>query len=563
MKNVSLISGLLGLMINFLVFSPRTVLAGGGVTCKVHSFLVDANYQLPYKNDRVEIVNGSSSVKPGDYVIYSFEIQNQSMLERIELRKAFMTQLLGAKEPIEILQTNPQNGSCVVSNVDKSVNCNINYSFGESAHYPIEYLVKIGNKPADVPKTSSLFSLETTGGSAQCASFLWLKDENKPNTISWSTPYAALKSNNFYIRIGDKKFYGKEPIRISSDPGTDKTTLEATWNENGVEMRLFMYFQKTSNGEWEMYDLRSYNGSQQGDWIYYKDSLGNRISSVPGYHNYHDKVTFVPTDGRDAEIYCDKCSINAFLKNEAPVSELGYSLDFLIGLPTGKIITITNQPMTGYGVNVLLRNNQGEVVKDQSSFSYEWTVDQPEVISMTVGDLNYGNGKCAYDIKTPCPKNHIEFSGLKQGKVNVSLEVKRNSDGVVVAKGSFPVQVNAISTPTITKCTNRGETVGANKTDNCCTGLVLVKPSSDRTDIAGVCMQVCSQDSDCFSGESCQKQNSGALTCGVKSQNSESIEQLKTEINQLKTEVENQKVQQNKLMQMIESIRQFLQNFFK
>lgn len=541
----------------------NAVTSPGGITCKVHSYLVDGNYQLPYKNDRPEIVNGSSSVKPGDYIIYTFEIQNESGIDRIELQKAYMTQVMGINEPLDIIQVRPQNGNCNINSNEKSVFCGLNYSFAESANSPIEYLVKISDKPGDA-KTSSMFSLETSGGSTQCVSYLWIKDENKFNAINWSTPYAALKSDNFYIRIGDKKFYGKEPVEIHSDPGTNKTTLEAIWNENGLEMRMFMYFQKTDNGEWEMYELRSYNGEQQGDWIYYKDSLGNRVYSVPGYHNYYDKRIFVPIDGRDAEIFCDKCSINAFLKNDPPITESGYNLEFLIGLPTGKIITITNQPMTGYGVAALLKNNQGEVVKDQNDFNYQWTVDNLEIIYITAGKIDYGNGKCAYDINYPCPQNHVSVSGLKPGKATINLKVSKNSDGVVVAQNSFPVLVTAVTPTSIaTKCINRGESIAINKTGTCCSGLTLVRPEGDRTDISGVCMQECSQDSECFIGESCQQQrNSSKFVCSITKQDNQVIDQLKNEVNQLKVEVKNQKVQQNKLLQMIESIKQFLQNLF-
>jgi len=567
MNKITFILGIFCFIFSLFFYTPKKVNAAplpGGVTCKVHSYLVDSNYQLPYRYDRPEIVNGSSSVKPGDYIVYTFEIQNQSGIDRIELQKAYMTQLLGTKEPLDIIQVRPQNGDCNINSSDKSVFCSLKYSFAESAHFPIEYLIKISDRPGDIPKTSSMFSLETSGGLTQCASYLWIKDENRPNTINWSTSYASLKSDNFYIRIGDKKFYGKEPIKIQSNPGTDKTTLEATWNENGLEMRMFMYFQKTDNGEWEMYELRSYNGEQQGDWIYYKDSLGNGVSSIPGYHNYHDNRVFVAADGRDAEIFCDKCSINAFLKNDLPISESGYNLEFLIGLPAGKIITISNQPLTGYGINVLLKNNQGEVIRDQNNFNYQWTVNYPEIVYLTVGNLDYGSGKCAYNINYPCPQNHIEISGLKPGKATISLKVSRNSDGVVVAQNSFPVLVTAITPTSIaSKCFNRSESIPVNNTGTCCSGLTLVRPEGDRIDIFGVCMQECNQDSECFNGEACQQQtNSSKFVCSTTRQNDQVIYQLKNEVDQLKIEMENQRVEQNKLFQMIESIKRFLQNLF-
>jgi len=564
-KNINYFNAIFLLVSLFLLTPKNTqaITSPNSISCKVHSYLVDSTYNLPYKYDTLEIAYGSGGVKPGNFIVYTFEINNQTSIERIELQKVYMTQLMGDKEPIEIIDTKTQNGNCIINKDGKTVFCNTNYSFAESAHFPIEFLVKIGDNPNKYPKTSSMFSIETTGGSAQCASFLWIKEENKQNPINWSTPYAAIKSDNFYIRIGDKKFYGLEPVKISSDPGSNKTTLESIWNENGVEMRMFMYFQKTVSGGWEMYELRSYNGKENGDWIYYKDSLGNNVSSVPGYHNYHDKRVFVPTDGTDAEIYCDKCSINSFFNNSPTPSVLGYSLEFLIGLPSGKIITITDQPMTGYGVNVLLKDNLGEVVKNQLDFSYEWSVDNPEVIYLNVGNIDYGNGKCAYDINLPCPLNHVDISGLKPGKTNIKLNIKRNSDGAIIAQNSFPIIVNgAVQTPTLLKCVNRGESVNS-KTGGCCSGLSLIKPEGDRTDIMGVCMQECVQNNDCFSGEICQKQTTNSkFICSISNTNDNTINQLKNEVDQLKLEVSNQKIEQNKLIQIIESIKQYFQKFF-
>ncbi|MBI3385002.1 hypothetical protein HY030_02300 [Candidatus Gottesmanbacteria bacterium] len=136
---------------------------------------------------------------------------------------------------------------------------------------------------------------------------------NQANSINWSTSYAKLSASDFYIRIGDKKFYGKDAT-LNSSPGNYYTTLEATWHENDVEMRMNMYFQKfVDTGMWEMFELRTYNGNNPGDWIYYKDSHGNKVTSTPGYHNYQYLRTFIPLNSNSSsEIYCSKCSITAF-----------------------------------------------------------------------------------------------------------------------------------------------------------------------------------------------------------------------------------------------------------
>jgi len=241
----------------------RTTGSSPALSCKVHTFLVNNSYQLPFKYDSPEIENGST-VNAGDYLVYLFEIANNTGKERVTINKVTTTQILGANEPIDIMDTRPLNGSCSVNTTDKSIICNINYSFAESAHYPIDYLFRLTENPNNYPKTSSLFTIETDAGTTQCASMLWIKNQEKPNKIIWKTPYAKLLSDDFYIQIGESKFFGKDPISIRSDPGVERTTLEVIWRENNVEMRLFMYFKKIENNMWEMYELRSYNGQERG-----------------------------------------------------------------------------------------------------------------------------------------------------------------------------------------------------------------------------------------------------------------------------------------------------------
>lgn len=427
----------------------QTANSASPLSCKVHSFLVSNSYQLPYKYDSPEIVNGST-INTGDSLVYLFEIINNTGKERVTINKVTTTQIVGANEPINIIETRPLNGSCSVNSTDKSIVCNISYSFVESAHYPIEYLFRITENPNNYPKTSSLFTIETDAGITQCASMLWIKNQEKPNKIVWETPYAKLSSENFYIQIGENKFFGKDPINIHSDPGVEKTTLEVTWRENNVEMRLFMYFRKIENNMWEMYELRSYNGQERGDWIYYKESLGNTISSLVGQHSYAFERKFIPLNSSavNAQIYCKGCSINAFMPQQLPISIQGYTLEALIGLPKNEVITLSTDSNTGYSVNVLLKDNKGNIVKDQGGFSYEWMAKDAGIVSLQPSLIDIGNNGCAYGINKPCPRMHVDLKGLSAGKTEVIATVKRLPDNVILAKTSFPVIVKELGSTT-------------------------------------------------------------------------------------------------------------------
>lgn len=99
--------------------------------------------------------------------------------------------------------------------------------------------------------------------------------------ISWKTETVTLTADNFYI-IANGKRYGTKMtgLVVTSDPGNNRyTTLEATWKEKSVEMRLNIYF-RVLNGKWTVSEARTYNGNKKGDWIYYKGFDGAKLGSA-------------------------------------------------------------------------------------------------------------------------------------------------------------------------------------------------------------------------------------------------------------------------------------------
>ena len=95
--------------------------------------------------------------------------------------------------------------------------------------------------------------------------------EARENKIKWKTEVVELTADDFYIIADGKKYKPKKiGTNISSDPGNSKhCTLEIIWHKKKIEMRIFLYF-KADENEWWSYEIRTYDGQFDEDWIYYK-----------------------------------------------------------------------------------------------------------------------------------------------------------------------------------------------------------------------------------------------------------------------------------------------------
>lgn len=260
------------------------------------------------------------------------------------------------------------------------------------------------------------------------------------NPIVWKTKYAKFSSSNFYIRTGDQFFYGHPSISIHSDPGNDKTTLETFWTENGINMAFFVYFQKNLAGNWEIYDVRTYSGQKNTDWVYYYPQP-NPISAPVGQRYFSSNQIFTPTDQTDAQIYCQDCTITAFNPTALNVSSYGYSLDFEIGIPQDETITVDTDPATAYAVNAVLYDSSGQIVTDQSDFSYRWQSDDPTIVEISSQPIDYGDGTCHAGVLAPCPPVNGQISGISPGVTRIQVEIIRNQDKITIASNEFDVKV--------------------------------------------------------------------------------------------------------------------------
>ena len=112
------------------------------------------------------------------------------------------------------------------------------------------------------------------------------------NNVSWSTKWASFSANNYYIHVSDGTQEGRyfrvnpskpcnlltgEMVCVNSDPpdpypsGLHYMTLEVTWFEYDIEMRMFIYLYSDGKRWWSN-EIRVYNGQPvpNTEWIYFK-----------------------------------------------------------------------------------------------------------------------------------------------------------------------------------------------------------------------------------------------------------------------------------------------------
>lgn len=87
-------------------------------------------------------------------------------------------------------------------------------------------------------------------------------------SVSIRTPQVELDAESITVAVNGRTFQPTgDDGEVSSDPGTDSyTTLEMSWFEYGIEMRINLYFAADAT-HWWITEMRTYDGHNPGDWI--------------------------------------------------------------------------------------------------------------------------------------------------------------------------------------------------------------------------------------------------------------------------------------------------------
>jgi hypothetical protein len=249
--------------------------------------------------------------------------------------------------------------------------------------------------------------------------------------IKWSTPYASLTASDFYIQANGKKFYGTPTsVSVHSDPGDQNyTTLEMTWNENNVEMRLFIYF-KQIDGKWSVTEMRTYDGQPSGNWFYYAGSVFGENAVGQAFKKPELQVISSDITGNNyGQVYFKNLSLMGFVPRPSPTpSQYGYTLE---PVPVNPITTtLSANPESGYSVSALLKKDN-RVVADQSDFIYSWSVSDWSIANVRP------ESHCVQGMQSPCPTNYALVRGIKPGSVKAFVKIIQKSTSIEVDSTEF------------------------------------------------------------------------------------------------------------------------------
>jgi hypothetical protein len=212
-------------------------------------------------------------------------------------------------------------------------------------------------------------------------------------------------------------------VDLNSDPG-DPTyqTLELTWHEHGVEMRLYMYFAADAH-DWWATAIRTYNGHAQGDWIEY---AGDRFRTPLG-STFIGDVDLRASDGQHGHLTISHLKLQAFRPAPACAQQTGA---YAIESNGGAAITMSTDPMTGFSGTVTLFDRATcTPVRTTGRFRYTFTSSAPKLVAVL--PLACGAGLSAEYCDT---HSYFDLSAKSAGTATIHVTATDVATGATVAQ---------------------------------------------------------------------------------------------------------------------------------
>jgi hypothetical protein len=254
--------------------------------------------------------------------------------------------------------------------------------------------------------------------------------------VSWQSEndLVQFKADDFLIEANGKTFKAQNtPVAVDSDPGSAVYwTLEVTWQEHGVEMRMFIYF--ASDGrDWWATEIRTYDGQANGDWIFYRGTYFESPLGRPfvGDLDLTDKATgdALHVHGLRLETHPKKFDCTVGSGAYAIVLDL-QAFDLSPGT-------------SSIGDPALLLDRAACVAVPQpDQYALTWSSADPSVATVVPADCTKMGPPPGPALADACRRGEVpSYTGVKAGRTTFHVVAKDRSTGAVVAQRDIPVTV--------------------------------------------------------------------------------------------------------------------------
>jgi hypothetical protein len=237
--------------------------------------------------------------------------------------------------------------------------------------------------------------------------------------LNWVGPTYTLTADDFVITANGVDFTAEVPaasMNVGGDPGNPTySSIEATWTEHGVEMRLYIYLHNDGQ-QWWSDEIRTYDGRADGDWITYTGDFFRSPLGTPF-------VGDLDLTSDSGQTYAGRLRFeNLRMSTFEPPSECGGAGAYVLTKPFRRVdLSLGPAFFRGY---VELRDQPTcTVVADQADFAYAWIIDDTSVASLLTST------ECTSGVDAPCPEAIFELHSLAVGTTVLRAAVTRVSTG--------------------------------------------------------------------------------------------------------------------------------------
>ncbi len=253
---------------------------------------------------------------------------------------------------------------------------------------------------------------------------------------SWIGDHTSLEADDFYILANGKKFTAKDAdVKIHTSapypPDLEKTTFEATWKENGVDMRLYFYVTR-DNDVWRVTEVRTYDGKAiNPDWLFYPGFGPGQVGSSFVQPSFDLTSETDVNHQFPGKIHFSNFRFNAFLTQIPQSGYYIYRSDSNINPPSD------NTTSSSYvAFNFLYKD--GGIVHDQSNLAYSWSNDDQSVASIQPFVEDYD---CQNNQISPCPLSRIGVVGKTPGYSAARLKIIDKTTSQTLASTCIAISV--------------------------------------------------------------------------------------------------------------------------